>query len=59
MYSSTAYWYRPHHAEFKLLAEATSVAVAVEIIRLIWARGYKTFSMLNSTEYEIFPAHKC
>ena len=22
-------------------------------------RGYKTFSMLNSTEYEIFPAHKC
>ena len=23
------------------------------------ARGYKTFSMLNSTEHEIFPAHKC
>ena len=22
-------------------------------------RGYKTFSMLNSTEHEIFPAHKC
>ena len=24
-----------------------------------WPRGYKTFSMLNSTEHEIFPAHKC
>ena len=23
------------------------------------ARGYKTFLMLNSTEHEIFPAHKC
>ena len=22
-------------------------------------RVYKTFSMLNSTEHEIFPAHKC
>ena len=22
-------------------------------------RGYKTFSMLNSTEHEIYPAHKC
>ena len=22
-------------------------------------RGYKTFSMLNSIEHEIFPAHKC
>ena len=22
-------------------------------------RGYKTFSMLNSAEHEIFPAHKC
>ena len=26
---------------------------------MIWPRGYKTFSMLNSTEHEIFPAHKC
>ena len=25
----------------------------------IWPRGYKTFFMLNSTEHEIFPAHKC
>ena len=24
-----------------------------------WARGYKTFFMLNSIEHEIFPAHKC
>ena len=26
---------------------------------LNWPRGYKTFFMLNSTEHEIFPAHKC
>ena len=24
-----------------------------------WPRGYKTFSMLNSTEHESFSAHKC
>ena len=24
-----------------------------------WPRGYNTFSMFNSTEYEIFPAQKC
>ena len=24
-----------------------------------WPQGYKTFFMLNSTEYEIFPAYKC
>ena len=24
-----------------------------------WPRGYKTFSMLNSAEHEIYPAHKC
>ena len=23
------------------------------------ARGYKTFSMFNSAEHEIYPAHKC
>ena len=28
-------------------------------IRLNWPRGYKTFFMLNSTEHEFFPAHKC
>ena len=27
--------------------------------RKSWARGYKTFFMLNSIEHEIFPAHKC
>ena len=25
----------------------------------VWPQGYKTFFMLNSTEHEIFPAHKC
>ena len=24
-----------------------------------WPRGFKTFSMLNSGEHEIYPAHKC
>ena len=24
-----------------------------------WLGGYKTFSMLNSAEHEIYPAHKC
>ena len=24
-----------------------------------WPQGYKTFFMLNSTEHEIYPAHKC
>ena len=24
-----------------------------------WPRGYKTFSMLNSAEQEIYPANKC
>ena len=26
---------------------------------MIRAQGYKTFFMLNSTEHEIFPVHKC
>ena len=28
-------------------------------VHVFWARGYKTFSMLNSAEHEIFPAQKC
>ena len=24
-----------------------------------WPRGFKTVFMLNSTEHEIYPAHKC
>ena len=30
-----------------------------KVIPWIWPRGYKIFSMLNSAEHEIFPAHKC
>ena len=26
---------------------------------IAWPRGYKTFFLLNSTEHETFPAHKC
>ena len=26
---------------------------------MTWPRVYKTFSMLNSAEHEIYPAHKC
>ena len=25
---------------------------------IIWSRGYKTFFMLNSAKYEIYPAQK-
>ena len=28
-------------------------------IAISLSRGYKTFFMLNSTDHEIFPAHKC
>ena len=28
-------------------------------IREIWARGYKTYFMLNSAETKIYPANKC
>ena len=27
-------------------------------LKKTWPRGYKTFSMLNLAEHEIFPAHK-
>ena len=30
-----------------------------DVIGNSWARGYKTFFVLNSTEHEIYPAHKC
>ena len=26
---------------------------------LIWPQGFKTFFILNSADYEIYPAHKC
>ena len=32
---------------------------ALPFLCCFWSRGYKTFFMLNSTEHEIFPAHKC
>ena len=25
----------------------------------VWPQDYETFSMLNSAEHEIYPAHKC
>ena len=32
-------------------------------VKQIWiqirSRGYEAFSMLNSAEYKIYPAHKC
>ena len=31
----------------------------IELLAEARSRGYKTFFMLNSTEHEIFPAHKC
>ena len=42
------------------------ISQVVIMLKFIWsgnfwsrARGYKTFFMLNSTEDEIFSAHKC
>ena len=32
----------------------------IEILPLSsWPRGYETLFMLNPTEHEIYPAHKC
>ena len=36
----------------------SSVAVQPGLCQTL-PRGYKTFFMLNSTELEIYPAHKC
>ena len=44
-------------ADYIINAYAYSDMVIPE--SLIWPRGYKTFCMLNSTEYEIFPAQRC
>ena len=32
--------------------------MSLVLLSLIWPRGYKTFSMLNSTEHELSTAHK-
>ena len=45
------------------LAQKCSVAITVTPAKPasaeFWPRGYKTYFMLNSTENETFPAHKC
>ena len=40
----------------KVLASLGAAQFALEVNR---PQGYKAFFMLNSTEHEIFPAHKC
>ena len=42
---------------YKILSGIISVSQPVWI--QIRPPGYKTFSMLNSAEHEIYPAHKC
>ena len=42
-----------------LLMPHTCIWHTVNVCRITRHRGYKTFSMLNSTEHEICPAHKC
>ena len=38
----------------------TAIHVAKQLTDVsIGPRGYKTFSVLNSAEHEIYPAHKC
>ena len=39
--------------------ELTNSLLEFSSFQFTWPRGYKTFFMLNSTEHEIFPAHKC
>ena len=34
------------------------IVVWAEVLET-WPRGYKAFFMLNSTEHEIYTAHKC
>ena len=29
------------------------------LVQGIWPQGYKTYLMVNSTEYQIFPTYKC
>ena len=45
-----------------LHVECQAVLVQISFANILnwaWPRGYKTFSMLNSAEHEIHPAHKC
>ena len=45
----------PLDDRWQRLAEVPNIRQLMSV-RLV---GYKTFFMLNSTEHEIFPAHKC
>ena len=45
-----------HHGDTKYVFYADSTEIITTLAR---PRGYKTFSMLNSVEHEIFSALKC
>ena len=44
---------------FDLHVWETFVFMHTALEKKNWPRGYKTVFMLNSTEHEICPAHKC
>ena len=48
----------PKDAHRMLNSEDTD-QIGLDLHCMFSPRGYKTFFMLNSTEHEIFPAHKC
>ena len=55
MYSDQLAFQKPAGPDQLLLIWIYSFLI---IICDIWPRGYKTFSMLNSTEHELSTAHK-
>ena len=44
---------------FNNISKSFWVSRKIGIFSKTWPRGYKTFSMLNSAEPEIYSAHKC
>ena len=48
------------YERFETFARATSCSSGYRPVgTYLRPRGFKTFSMLNSAEHEIYPAHKC
>ena len=43
-------------SNFKTVSVAEQAGLGMNVDR---PRGYKTFTMLNSAEHQIYPAHKC
>ena len=48
-----------HLRRFVRAFTAHTYRVVIKIKAQTRPKGYKTFLMLNSTDFEIYPAHKC